>query len=158
MSLRPKPLGLQGWLPKPGLQFGGHWVLYAGHPATCHSTFIVRVFRAKCTHSVGSESCSHQFHLAASTQVISSASSCPTAAETTTNMSIPSGVHPCHSSLMMCDSGTIDLDPLSWPNLVASMRVAGQVGKRLLLAYLHLPAHVSLQSPLCLDKFKVRIL
>lgn len=33
---------VQGWLPKPGLQYGGHFVLYDGHPEDSHSSTIVR--------------------------------------------------------------------------------------------------------------------
>jgi hypothetical protein len=145
---------LQGWLPKPGLQFGGHWVLYAAHPATCHSTFIVRVIHAKCTLSSISDSNKHQLHPEASMYTDSS------------TMQIPASSEACISIATRTDSapalryspGAVDEDPLSWPDLVASMRVAGQVGKRLLLAYLHLPAHASLLSPSCLDVIAVRLL
>ena len=33
----------KGWMPRSGLQYGAHFVLYRRHPALCHSDYAVVV-------------------------------------------------------------------------------------------------------------------
>ena len=45
---------------------------------------------------------------------------------------------------------------LRWPELMAAVRVAGQVRKRLLLLYVQFPADVDLKAPSCMQQAQVR--
>lgn len=140
---------MQGWLPKPGLQYGGHYVLYPRHPSQCHSTFVVRLVRVDDAKG-----------LAATTQTPSAPHQPPPSAEPGGAATAqPSDVRPAVDDATGgagAPGGGLDRNTLAWVDLVACMRVAGQVRKRLLLAYLHLPSNAPAHDPACLSSLQVR--
>jgi hypothetical protein len=129
---------MQGWLPKPGAQFGGHFVLYRCHPEVDHAEYVVRCMRGR--QPVAQP-------LQPSPEIASQKNGVKCLDE------VPAGATASASSAVE--------SPLSqhfeWPELLASLRVAGQVRKRLLLLYVHFPAGTQHESPACLECSMVRL-
>ena len=146
---RHAPQVVQGWLPKPGLQYGGHFVLYPRHPAQCHSTFVARLVRVDSQQPTATprdllhDEVTHCASLDAGAVPTGHDGNQRRATDATDGADAP--------------GGALDCNALAWVDLVACMRVAGQVRKRLLLVYLHLPSSASQLDPGSLSSMQVRL-
>ena len=153
---------LQGWLPKPGLQYGGHFVLYAAHPETCHSAIVVRWLPAPAEPTHAGAAASVLGGVAEAAAPVSAAaleaaqSTCllPCAA----GPDLPDTDGQSHLELqrsVQASQSQPQGTPLQSVDLMATLRVVAQVRKRLLLLYLQQPSQ--LDSPTCIDDFEVRV-
>lgn len=124
---------VQGWLPKPGAQFGGHFVLYRSHPEVDHAEYVVRCMRGR--------------HLVSPTAQGEPASDSPQPMEECQTTAAANGP--------VAEEGLAGTNYFAWPELLANVRVAGQVRKRLVLLYVHFPADADHGSPSCLQSATV---
>ena len=127
---------MQGWLPKPGAQFGGHFVLYRSHPEVDHAEYVVRCMQGR-----------------------------PPAGQPPSlsppDAPVGNDLEPTRQEAATGEAGsaagTAAGQQFAWPELLAALRVAGQVRKRLLLLYVHFPADtVHHEAPSCLESAMVR--
>ena len=170
---------MQGWLPKPGLQYGAHYVLYGAHPEVCHSEFMVRWL--PCTKNTApnavpemdirrrQDESGDETTVAGSMNADAAGVACnrnetpygnvkyalaqQNSASFVVDTAAASGTHA--SAAVMADAHQEDQD-VDWTDVMATLRVAGNVRKRLLLLNLHIPDGTSLEGPDCLTTIEVR--
>ena len=127
---------MQGWLPKPGAQFGGHFVLYRSHPEVDHAEYVVRCMQ-------GRPPAAQPLPLLPPDGPVTDGAVAPR-----------QELAPSEASPVV---GNRAGQHFAWPELLAALRVAGQVRKRLLLLYVHFPAeNVQHEAPGCLEAASVR--
>jgi tRNA intron endonuclease, catalytic C-terminal domain len=152
-------------------------VLYSGHPAACHSEFVVRWLPATVPTSATdspdpSEQGGPSKQRAQPDDVRSgsidrrrsrSGDAPATSAHDLGSQDQAALVPPCAAEDLVevrehkeAQQGCASSQVLDWPDLIATLRVATQVRKRLLLLYLHQPPAAEMRTPGCITSFKVR--
>jgi hypothetical protein len=133
-----------GWLPLPGLMYGGDYVVYQLHPELSHSDFVVTVMvEHQLEHQQQQELQEQQQQPQESTQDGGSAGN---------GGAVVNGEQQPGASSSSSSSST----QLAWLDACIMHRLARQVLKQMLLLYVVVPPGLQLRDPACMQQMQVR--